>query len=542
MSTANLSISEAILQVLPSAPAAITTADVTAKVRALLWSVSQTRVADESIRTTLSTMANDANTPVTGSRFGYSLTPAPANGSDLERVTNELRRVFNAVIAKRINITPDGYPAAPGLALVDAIFSANSRYEAVINVIRRLKTRFDINDGEEFTVNDLFTRLSGELAGVDKNDAEEHLLAIFGNATYSTKGLRKATQVIIIGNALLNLPELHADLPFALDTHSDWERIGAMQIDQRIGYLDRLEQVLTSHRGMGPATFRYLLLLNGIQVVKPDRMILRFLSRVLNRPEALIRPREAAELVESATSVLQSEGYPFSVISADHVLWQVESGRLNLELTDEQPGGLPAPTHSVTGVAALSSASEVTIPDRSRVHRNFESHGAGDPCGLVMSHDDRDASRVVVVWRVPGLANTSIEDAKVSIESVDTLRMCSEGDAPAQEAPSTADLLAPLKNLDFLRSLAVPTVRQSGGNGRTNHDKLAEALSSHRGETLSLDQMWQIVHARWGQGFDKGSFLPNDHASGNAGACWCAENRQNQPLFRRVGRGRYLVL
>ena len=36
MSTANLSISEAILQVLPSAPAAITTADVTAKVLSLI--------------------------------------------------------------------------------------------------------------------------------------------------------------------------------------------------------------------------------------------------------------------------------------------------------------------------------------------------------------------------------------------------------------------------------------------------------------------------------------------------------------------------
>jgi hypothetical protein len=38
-----------------------------------------------------------------------------------------------------------------------------------------------------------------------------------------------------------------------------------------------------------------------------------------------------------------------------------------------------------------------------------------------------------------------------------------------------------------------------------------------------------------------GSILPNDHAEGNAAACWCAKNRRNQPIFERVGPRLYLV-
>ncbi len=544
MSPTNLSISEAILQVLPPAPATMATFDVIDKVSRLLWDVAGSRVADESIRTTLSTMANAPGSPVVGSRSGYSLTRTTETRSDLKRVTEELRRIFNAVMARGINITPDGYPRAPGLALIDAVFSANSRYEAVINVIRRVKTRYDVNDGEEFTVSDLFKRLEDELKGVEgEEEIDERLTEVFRNRTYSAPGLHKAIQVVIIGHALLNLPESSANLPFALDTHADWERINLMPVDERTGYLDRLERELTSHRGMGPATYRYLLLLNGVQAVKPDRMILRWLSRVLGRPEALIRPRDAAELVESATARLQHEGYPFSVTAADHVLWQLESGRITLDLTDRRPEGISLPDNTPVTPGATPLGSPKEIPDRSRVHLTSESHAAGHPCGLVLSHDTTDASRVVVAWTLPGQASTSIEEARVTVERVGDLHVCDGAvDRTAEALPPTS---SPSRSTEYdmmWRILEGARRQSEAGSGQTNHDKLAEALADHKGQTLSLSEMWEIVRARWGSQFDKGSFLPNDHASGNAGACWCAENRQNQPLFRRVERGRYLII
>lgn len=73
----------------------------------------------------------------------------------------------------------------------------------------------------------------------------------------------------------------------------------------------------------------------------------------------------------------------------------------------------------------------------------------------------------------------------------------------------------------------------------TNHDRFASVFQDRVGRTFSSAEIREIMLAE--SDIDSGSILPNDHADGNAAACWCAKNRSNQPIFERVGSRLYLV-
>ena len=72
-------------------------------------------------------------------------------------------------------------------------------------------------------------------------------------------------------------------------------------------------------------TYNYLLMLAGLPSVKPDRMILRFLTEVLGKDLELTNER-AVELV---TQTAHRVGV--NPRSLDHIIWRAASGR---ELTD----------------------------------------------------------------------------------------------------------------------------------------------------------------------------------------------------------------
>ena len=73
----------------------------------------------------------------------------------------------------------------------------------------------------------------------------------------------------------------------------------------------------------------------------------------------------------------------------------------------------------------------------------------------------------------------------------------------------------------------------------TNHDMLAAAMQSYCGKTLTTNEIKRIVLNAYPQ-FSKGSVLPNDHASGNKSACWCA--RTEKQIFEKVKRNEYRVM
>jgi hypothetical protein len=74
-----------------------------------------------------------------------------------------------------------------------------------------------------------------------------------------------------------------------------------------------------------------------------------------------------------------------------------------------------------------------------------------------------------------------------------------------------------------------------------NHDIIAAAIAGSVDQILSVDEIAILVR-KLGIPFSEGSLLPNDHAEGNRSSCGCSLYRGGQPLFERVGYGRYRVL
>ncbi len=68
-------------------------------------------------------------------------------------------------------------------------------------------------------------------------------------------------------------------------------------------------------------TYSYLMLLAGLPSVKPDRMVLRFLTEVLGA-DVTLTTDHAFELVMAAADALDA-----SPRTLDHAIWRAASGR-----------------------------------------------------------------------------------------------------------------------------------------------------------------------------------------------------------------------
>jgi hypothetical protein len=69
-------------------------------------------------------------------------------------------------------------------------------------------------------------------------------------------------------------------------------------------------------------TWEYVLMLAGIPGVKADRMVTRYVARVLGVPAAGIGAGLAADYVKAVAAEKN-----WSVIHTDHAIWRLESGR-----------------------------------------------------------------------------------------------------------------------------------------------------------------------------------------------------------------------
>ncbi len=76
------------------------------------------------------------------------------------------------------------------------------------------------------------------------------------------------------------------------------------------------------------------------------------------------------------------------------------------------------------------------------------------------------------------------------------------------------------------------------GRKLTNHECFAEAFRGHANRIFSTGEIRTILKARYPD-FSDGSVLPNDHAEGNKGECWCA--RTDLRIFDRLKRNSYRV-
>jgi hypothetical protein len=205
-------------------------------------------------------------------------------------------------------ITAGGYPHSLALSIIDSIFSTGSHYQSVINVVSEYRA-YRLGQG-----------------GDADQDGTKELLATFeevgGSAGWADlvnnhkpahtrpNALLKAEVVKQAAEALQN----KLDITTREGVHS------AYSIDNSLAELKKNWLCLPSQSS--GVTFNYFLILCGFQSVKPDRMVIRFVTEHAGLEGKDITPMQTAELIGQV-----AENYPTQPRRLDHVIWRHVSGR-----------------------------------------------------------------------------------------------------------------------------------------------------------------------------------------------------------------------
>ena len=222
-----------------------------------------------------------------------------------QMVTTALRALVQRAEQEGALITPRGYSHL-GIAILDAVFSLRSRYDSV--VVPTLK-RYCEAAGLDWSDLDSVKPEHGaqELIDFLGPKSTEQRCEILTRHIAPGTNKRKADLCVEIAQVLIeNGVDTDTPLAVVLDRSPD------------------LEREIRELRGVGPAAWRYLLNLSKVERVKPDTMIVKWVSQLVGSP---VGQKEAARLIEAAAAEIQGEGAHPSVRTLDHLVWREQSGR-----------------------------------------------------------------------------------------------------------------------------------------------------------------------------------------------------------------------
>ena len=198
------------------------------------------------------------------------------------------------------------YASAP-LCVLDAVFSIGVRYESVQALVRRYADHYDLplhraaaalpSERDQATVSDL-------VGQIEALGAERFAVEVVQNRcrTSSRGGILKADAALEFARVLA---------AHGIETLQD---LGTRLEDDAL-----IRDLRAVHgQGSGIAVKYFLMLAGADQLVKPDRMIMRFLERVLGHRVGV---DEAQGLLTEAARAL---GPPASVGAVDYAIWQHE--------------------------------------------------------------------------------------------------------------------------------------------------------------------------------------------------------------------------
>ncbi|XAS73387.1 hypothetical protein VUN82_05970 [Micrococcaceae bacterium Sec5.1] len=207
-------------------------------------------------------------------------------------------------------IEADGYPDSLALCIIDSIFSTGAHYSSVVNVVTAYRAMRRAQGGDPNTdgVQELLT--SFEAVGGSSGWAE----AVNNRKPAHTRAGAplKAEVVYRAALALASLEggAVEAAANVRTEFHGDPD-------------LKRIKKAwLRLPSQSSGVTFNYLLILVGLQSVKPDRMVIRFIEEHADLDGRQITPKEAAGLIAHV-----AELYPTQARKLDHVIWRHVSGR-----------------------------------------------------------------------------------------------------------------------------------------------------------------------------------------------------------------------
>lgn len=201
--------------------------------------------------------------------------------------------------------TPAGYPSL-ALCVVDSIWSLGVRYPSVVKVIDRYRAWLR-RRGEDPT-----RRTSTELArDIDVAGGPEAFAddVVANRALTSTRG--GVLKAVAVQCAAAALDELD------IATVADFRERAA---DSRV------EAVWREVRGQRSGiSWHYLRILAGVEDIKADRMIRRFVARALGLDG--LTPADARQLLLDAHRTLREAHPELTLRALDHAIWSIERKR-----------------------------------------------------------------------------------------------------------------------------------------------------------------------------------------------------------------------
>lgn len=208
---------------------------------------------------------------------------------------------------------PEGYQSI-ALAILDSIYSTGNRYTGVLNLVNRYRG-LRANEGshpEADTATDLietFYRWGGVDEFVLKTNNRWRTSSQI-HAPYKAYAALEAAKVLA-GHSIESI----SDVVDRFDSRESRE------------HSDIAREWLMITGQSSALTWSYFLMLVGVPGVKADRMIVRFVTHVLERPKEISR-HEASRLVEEVADIMC-----VNYIYLDHTIWRYQSGRSYLQPT-----------------------------------------------------------------------------------------------------------------------------------------------------------------------------------------------------------------
>jgi hypothetical protein len=219
------------------------------------------------------------------------------------------------VIAERIMsdvvVSPNGWVTPPGyahlsLALIDAVYSIRSRYAAVKRVVEAYgrvsgtqceSVRARANPGFREHGLDSLLDQARTLHGAELADL------LFAGSRSRTAGRLKADVCIEAAQRLHALSVTH--VPELRERADD----------------PAVRQAWTGVHGLGWITWQYFCALVGIDQLKPDVMLTRFVAQTLGR---YVSPAETDALLSSACEQLRAQYPDLTKRTLDHTIWHFQ--------------------------------------------------------------------------------------------------------------------------------------------------------------------------------------------------------------------------
>ncbi|UPW84921.1 hypothetical protein [Lysinibacillus sp. Ag94] len=206
------------------------------------------------------------------------------------------------------------YPNLP-LCVIDSVFSIGVRYEGVKNTVNRFCSYFKLNKerfGTEIPeINEQFS-IEQFLSSFESLELEIFVSDVFKNKqrTSPTNGILKVEAVYLFCKVLIK------------------HGVNYLQDVKKIYGNEEFEKEIRAIPGQksGISLVYFYMLAGDDQWVKPDRMIVRFLEKALQRK---VKIEEAQSLLEETTKILIKQYSNITPRLLDYQIWNYERNSSN---------------------------------------------------------------------------------------------------------------------------------------------------------------------------------------------------------------------